>query len=250
MLNYQRVTNKHSHSIWFLYMGYMENKVEHPMPKIITWIKQETIINGDGVLLGLPQDTKIQGLYTSCICHSQSSSHIECGKYGLWNRHTHTHTHFLKIIHMIWIIYDLNMKHMNRISESCVNFNHKDFAWLYSFMFIWQRVELVVDALRLVMGSSCPMIFNGLLWLLTPTPTYGVFFPMSNWYEAFLIFLAWVKHGCNGSKIRLALTGKYVTLLEESHPMYLRSSQTVYTDQWIGSSSQFLLEKNIKNTLW
>ena len=158
----------------------------------------------------------------------------------------HTHTHFLKIIHMIWIIYDLNMKHMNRISESCVNFNHKDFAWLYSFMFIWQRVELVVDALRLVMGSSCPMIFNGLLWLLTPTPTYGVFFPMSNWYEAFLIFLAWVKHGCNGSKIRLALTGKYVTLLEESHPMYLRSSQTVYTDQW-GHHPNFFW-KNIKNT--
>jgi hypothetical protein len=87
-----------------------------------------------------------------------------------------THTHFLKIIHTIWIIYDLNMKHMNRISESCVNFNHKDFAWLYSFMFIWQRMELVVDALRLVMGSSCPMIFNGFLRLLTPTPTYGVFF--------------------------------------------------------------------------
>ena len=140
------------------------------MPKIITWIKQETIINGDGLLLGLPQYTKIQGLYTSCICHSQSSSHIECGKYGLWNRHTHTH--FLKIIHMIWIIYDLNMKHMNRISESCVNFNHKDFAWLYyihlcSFDREWSWLWMLSDsswahlAQWFLMGSYDP-------WLLPP----------------------------------------------------------------------------------
>ena len=71
-------------------MGYMENKVEHPMPKIITLIKQETLINGDGLLLGLPQYTQIQGLYTSCICHSQSSSTLSAGNmdFGIA---THTH---------------------------------------------------------------------------------------------------------------------------------------------------------------
>ena len=103
----------------------------------------------------------------------------------------HTHTHFLKIIHMIWIIYDLNMKHMNRISESCVNFNHKDFAWLYyihlcSFDREWSWLWMLSDsswahlAQWFLMGSYDP-------WLLPPLMVF--FFQCLTGMKPFLYFL-------------------------------------------------------------